>query len=108
MRNQRRRCRPGDCIFGKMVAMMQETTLSALAEKQLAEHSQEIRALGKRAIRDIIKIGKRLTEAKGIAGHGNWLPWLEREFGLERTHSSQLHAGTRAILEIGKVCRFDH
>jgi hypothetical protein len=22
-----------------------------------------------------------LTDAKRIAGHGNWLPWLEREFG---------------------------
>jgi hypothetical protein len=25
-------------------------------------------------------IGRRLVEAKEIAGHGNWLPWLEREF----------------------------
>jgi hypothetical protein len=36
---------------------------------------------GKRAVADIIEIGRRLTEAKAIAGHGGWLPWLEREFG---------------------------
>ena len=26
-------------------------------------------------------IGRRLTDAKAIAGHDNWLPWLERDFG---------------------------
>jgi hypothetical protein len=36
-------------------------------------------ALGKRAVHDIIEIGRRLIEE--LAGHGNWLPWLEREFG---------------------------
>jgi hypothetical protein len=48
---------------------------------QLAEYATEIRALSKRAIGSIIEIGGRLIEAKAIAGHGNWLPWLEREFG---------------------------
>jgi hypothetical protein len=47
----------------------------------LAEHATEIRALSKRAIGSIIEIGRRLIEAKALAGHGNWLPWLEREFG---------------------------
>jgi len=30
---------------------------------------------------DVVEIGRRLTECKEIAGHGNWLPWLDREFG---------------------------
>jgi hypothetical protein len=47
----------------------------------LAEHAEVIRALGKRVVGDIIEIGRRLTDAKKIAGHGGWLPWLEREFG---------------------------
>jgi Protein of unknown function (DUF3102) len=50
-------------------------------EIALAEHAAVIRALGKRVIQDIVEIGNRLTEAKTIAGHGNWLPWLETEFG---------------------------
>jgi Protein of unknown function (DUF3102) len=47
----------------------------------LAEHAAVIRALGKRMVADIVEVGRRLTEAKRIAGHGNWLPWLEKEFG---------------------------
>jgi hypothetical protein len=54
-----------------------------------AEQAEAIRVLGKRAVRDIIEIGARLTMVKegdsdrGIKpiGHGNWLPWLDREFG---------------------------
>jgi hypothetical protein len=47
----------------------------------LAEHADAIKALGKRIIADLIEIGRRLCECKAILGHGNWLPWLEREFG---------------------------
>ena len=59
---------------------------SALAKTQLsdpvlAEHAAAIRALGKRVVGDVTEIGARLTECKRIAGHGNWLPWLKREFG---------------------------
>jgi Protein of unknown function (DUF3102) len=63
-----------------------------LAERRLAEHAKAIRALGKRAVADIIEIGRRLTEAKAIAGHGNWLPWLEREFGwTDKTAEKWMH-----------------
>jgi hypothetical protein len=47
----------------------------------LAEHAAAIRHLGTRVVENVVEIGRRLTEAKDIAGHGNWLPWLEREFG---------------------------
>jgi chemotaxis protein histidine kinase CheA len=52
-----------------------------LAAAQLAEHAHEIRRLGKQVVEDVIEIGSRLTECKALAGHGNWLPWLKREFG---------------------------
>jgi hypothetical protein len=32
-------------------------------------------------VQGVIEIGRRLTDAKAPCGHGNWLPWLEREFG---------------------------
>jgi len=51
------------------------------ADPILAEHAVAIQALGKRALDDLIEIGRRLTECKRICGHGNWLPWLGREFG---------------------------
>ena len=54
---------------------------SSATETILAQNAEAIRALGKRVIGDIIKIGRLLTEAKKIAGHGNWLPWIKREFG---------------------------
>jgi hypothetical protein len=30
---------------------------------------------------DVIEIGRRLTEAKAMCRHGEWLPWLDKEFG---------------------------
>lgn len=52
----------------------------------LAEHAAVIKALGKRVARDIVEIGYRLTLCKIGCGHGEWLPWLDHEFGWdERT-----------------------
>jgi hypothetical protein len=50
-------------------------------ESALAEHAAEIKRLGQRAADDVIEIGRRLTECKRLVGHGNWLSWLEQEFG---------------------------
>jgi hypothetical protein len=47
----------------------------------LRRSSAEIRQLGRRAVQDIVEIGKLLTECKAKLGHGEWLPWIEREFG---------------------------
>ena len=35
-----------------------------------------------RTAQDIIDIGRDLVAVKNILGHGNWLPWLEAEFGM--------------------------
>jgi hypothetical protein len=56
-------------------------------ERVLAENAEQIRRLGKRAVGDVIEIGRRLTEMKEICGHGNWLPWLHREFGWTDRHA---------------------
>jgi hypothetical protein len=50
-------------------------------ETILAQNAEVIRALGKRVVADVIEIGQRLSESKALCGHGNWLPWLDREFG---------------------------
>jgi hypothetical protein len=47
---------------------------------KLAAHAAVIRNLGKRVVRDVIEIGRRLAECKQLIGHGGWLLWLEREF----------------------------
>jgi hypothetical protein len=41
----------------------------------------DIRAYAKKTFEDIVAIGRLLTEAKKQAGHGNWLSWLDKEFG---------------------------
>jgi hypothetical protein len=58
---------------------------SAVEDLVLDEHVAQIRKLGKRIVEDVVEIGRRLTECKKILrqilGHGNWLPWLDQEFG---------------------------
>jgi hypothetical protein len=58
---------------------------SAIADPVLGKHAAKIRELGKRIIGEVIEIGRRLTECKKILGqslgYGNWLPWLDQEFG---------------------------
>jgi hypothetical protein len=49
-------------------------------DPELAKHAEVIRTLSKRAITDIIEIGRQLTLAKELVGHGNWAGWLEKEF----------------------------
>ena len=56
-------------------------------ESALAENAEEIRKLGKRVVGDVIEIGRRLSEMKKICGHGNWLPWLQREFAWTDRHA---------------------
>jgi hypothetical protein len=52
----------------------------AAASRELARHAKAIRQTVHRTRRDLIDIGRRLTEAKAICGHGNWQAWLSREF----------------------------
>ena len=41
----------------------------------------ETKILVRQTAQGIIEIGKNLIEVKQSIGHGNWLPWLEAEFG---------------------------
>ena len=60
---------------------MELTTMTKL--QMLAD---DIRALSKQTRESVIAIGEKLIEAKKIVGHGNFLPWIEAEFGwAERT-----------------------
>jgi hypothetical protein len=72
----------------------------------VTEHAQAIRSLGKRVLADVIEIGRRLTECKGLVGHGNWGTWLDREFGwTDQTARNYMRvheiAKSKNILELG-------
>jgi hypothetical protein len=70
----------------------------------LAEHAAEIRRLGRLTVENVVEIGRRLTECKKLVGHGNWLPWLEREFGWsERTARRFMQAHEFALAKSDKL-----
>lgn len=62
-------------------------------ERRLAVLADEVRhevgqadADFQSAVQHAIQAGEKLTEAKGLVGHGEWLPWLQQNFpGSERT-----------------------
>ena len=58
-----------------------KTLLALNIERALSEHANKIRRLGKRAVENVIEIGRRLAECKQLLGHGNWSAWLARQFG---------------------------
>ena len=60
----------------KVIKEARARAQQASEDPALAEHAAMIRRLGKRVVEDIIDIGRRLTLAKELVGHGNWaLGW---------------------------------
>jgi hypothetical protein len=51
------------------------------ANPALAEHARAIHELVRRTREDIIAVGRHLAEAREQVDHGEWLAWLEAEFG---------------------------
>jgi hypothetical protein len=58
------------------------------ADRIVQQETRAIRRLNERAmerskrlVADIVEIGKRLSRVKEHVGHGNWTPWLDRNFG---------------------------
>ena len=56
-------------------------TVSKRAARILRSHARHIQQLGRRAVRDVVEIGRRLTDAKHQLGHGKFLCWIATEFG---------------------------
>jgi hypothetical protein len=65
----------------EVFAMAEIQNFPASVHNVLADHAYVIRTLGKQTIENLVAIGCRLNKCKELVGHGNWLPWLEREFG---------------------------
>jgi hypothetical protein len=61
--------------------MSTTTTTTITTDPVLDEHANAIRGLRSRIVSDVAEIGCRLSAVKPIVGHGNWLPWLDTEFG---------------------------
>jgi hypothetical protein len=81
--------------------------LVSVATSELANHAAAIRMLGKRVIANVIEIGQRLTEAKKIAGQGNWRPWLEQEFGWSEDTAERFMSLHRLQGQIPQLAEYD-
>jgi Protein of unknown function (DUF3102) len=55
--------------------------MSKRAARILRSHARHIQQLGRRAVRDVVEIGRRLHDAKRRVGHGKFLCWIATEFG---------------------------
>lgn len=62
------------------LAMFSYDALEPDTRAYVQEQTVEIRALLRRAVRDIITIGGKLTDVKSRLEHGQFGAWLEREF----------------------------
>lgn len=74
------KARPLCSTSQKIIKQARDQAQQAGEDPVLAEHAAMIRRLGKRVVKDVIEIGRRLQEAKDLVGHGGWTAWLEREF----------------------------
>ena len=64
-----------------------------LTNRTVAIIAEELHTALKRETDDIIAIGGLLTEAKAQVKHGEWLPWLKREFSMsERSAQNYMKA----------------
>jgi hypothetical protein len=63
-----------------MVDTISEAGAESGNDAACREHAEAIRTLVKRAAADIVEIGRRLIAVKALLAHGEWLPWLKREF----------------------------
>jgi Protein of unknown function (DUF3102) len=75
--------------------------------RTLARHATEIRRLGKRVVSDVIEIGRLLVESKELVGHGDWLPWLSREFQWSDTTAERFMRVHKLSLKSGNLPNLD-
>ncbi len=66
----------------------------------LQKQTVEIKGLYRQTIENIIRVGQKLLEVKARLPHGQWLSWLEAEFGwTDRTARNYMLAGETFKLE---------
>lgn len=62
------------------------SNLDADTAQFLNQQASAIKVLVKQSLENIIEVGKRLIEVKDLLAHGEWMDWLDAEFGWsERT-----------------------
>jgi hypothetical protein len=71
------------------------------------EQTEEIRRLAARSSADIVEIGHRLIAVKEHLAHGEFLPWIDREFGWSDVTARRFMSVARAFGQIVHGERFE-
>ncbi len=69
--------------------------LSTAEQVELTTIASRVKEGLRRTAADLLAIGADLNRAKMLVGHGNFGPWLDREFGLSRRSAEQFMAAAR-------------
>src|SRR5580704_11623323 len=71
-----------------------------LSVPKLVRITSELHDIFKRGTADVIQIGRLLRSAKEEAGHGEFLPWLERELSLSQKSAERYMAAHKFMIEV--------
>jgi hypothetical protein len=69
--------------------------MTEMINRDLKVVTEELHAALKREATDIIAIGNLLIEAQGTLKHGEWLPWLKKNFGSSGSTADNYMAAAR-------------
>jgi hypothetical protein len=67
---------------------------------KLVKITGELHAIFKRGTADVIQVGRLLTLAKKEVGHGEFLPWLEKEFSLSDKSAERYMAAHKFMIDV--------
>jgi hypothetical protein len=67
---------------------------------KLVKITGELHAVFKRGTADVIQVGRLLMLAKNEVGHGEFLPWLEKEFSLSEKSAQRYMAAHKFMIEV--------
>lgn len=89
----------------KQLMLFDYLTLTSETAEFVQRRTLEIRAFQKRTAESIIQIGLRLEEVKEAVGHGQFLNWLEIEFGWsDQTARRYIHVA----IKFNNLLNLDH
>ena len=93
--------------YAQPIVLTQEAaavrTVPAVSNPVLADKAAAIHKLIKRARQDIVEIGRHLAEARDHVDHGEWLTWINTEFGW----SDQIARRFGHVYELSQDAKFN-
>jgi hypothetical protein len=82
--------------------MSKQNTYCGHALSKLTKITGELHAIFKRGTADVLEVGRLLSLAKQEVGHGEFLPWLEKEFSLSVKSAERYMAANKVAASLFK------